>query len=194
MAIDDLIKAVEVSGQERILEIQERSKAEADEIIKDAQAKDQPIKKRLLEEATQSVAIQRNKILSEVREKSRMEFIKAKNEIFERVFDEAVRNLESSREHSRYKEILNSLLKEAIGDLGTDGVIFHIDKRDEALFKDILNEMKVSGDIITDLTSAGGLNAYSRDGRFVIFNTLESRLKKAKEIYRPEIFSVLFGE
>ncbi|HPX72392.1 MAG TPA: V-type ATP synthase subunit E family protein [Methanoregulaceae archaeon] len=194
MAIDDLIKAVEVSGQERILEIQERSKAEADEIIKDAQAKDQPIKKRLLEEATQSVAIQRNKILSEVREKSRMEFIKAKNEIFERVFDEAVRNLESSREHPRYKEILKSLLNEAIGDLGTDGVIFHIDKRDEALFKDILNEMKVSGDIITDLTSAGGLNAYSRDGRFVIFNTLESRLKKAKEIYRPEIFSVLFGE
>jgi len=194
MAIDDLIKAVEVSGQERILEIQERSKAEADEIIKDAQAKDQPIKKRLLEEATQSVAIQRNKILSEVREKSRMEFIKAKNEIFERVFDEAVRNLESSREHPRYKEILKSLLNEAIGDLGTDGVIFHIDKRDEALFKDILNEMKVSGDIITDLTSAGGLNAYSRDGRFVIFNTLESRLKKAKEIYRPEIFSALFGE
>ncbi|OPZ45032.1 MAG: V-type ATP synthase subunit E [Euryarchaeota archaeon ADurb.BinA087] len=194
MAIDDLIKAVEVSGQERILEIQERSKAEADEIIKDAQAKDQPIKKRLLEEATQSVAIQRNKILSEVREKSRMEFIKAKNEIFERVFDEAVRNLESSREHPRYKEILKSLLNEAIDDLGTDGVIFHIDKRDEALFKDILNEMKVSGDIITDLTSAGGLNAYSRDGRFVIFNTLESRLKKAKEIYRPEIFSVLFGE
>jgi len=194
MAIDDLIKAVEVSGQERILEIQERSKAEADEIIKDAQAKDQPIKKRLLEEATQSVAIQRNKILSEVREKSRMEFIKAKNEIFERVFDEAVRNLESSREHPRYKEILKSLLNEAIGDLGTDGVIFHIDKRDEALFKDILNEMKISGDIITDLTSAGGLNAYSRDGRFVIFNTLESRLKKAKEIYRPEIFSVLFGE
>jgi len=194
MAIDDLIKAVEVSGQERILEIQERSKAEADEIIKDAQAKDQPIKKRLLEEAAQSVAIQRNKILSEVREKSRMEFIKAKNEIFERVFDEAVRNLESSREHPRYKEILKSLLNEAIGDLGTDGVIFHIDKRDEALFKDILNEMKVSGDIITDLTSAGGLNAYSRDGRFVIFNTLESRLKKAKEIYRPEIFSVLFGE
>ncbi len=194
MAIDDLIKAVEVSGQERILEIQERSKAEADEIIKDAQAKDQPIKKRLLEEAAQSVAIQRNKILSEVREKSRMEFIKAKNEIFERVFDEAVRNLESSREHPRYKEILKSLLNEAIGDLGTDGVIFHIDKRDEALFKDILNEMKISGDIITDLTSAGGLNAYSRDGRFVIFNTLESRLKKAKEIYRPEIFSVLFGE
>ena len=39
MAIDDLIKAVEVSGQEHIFEIEARSKAEADEIIREAQAK-----------------------------------------------------------------------------------------------------------------------------------------------------------
>jgi vacuolar-type H+-ATPase subunit H len=78
MAIDDLIKAVEVSGQERIQEIQERSKAEADEIIREAHEKDLPIKKRFMEGAMQSVAIQRNKILSEAREKSRMEIIQSK--------------------------------------------------------------------------------------------------------------------
>jgi vacuolar-type H+-ATPase subunit E/Vma4 len=194
MAIDDLIQAVEVSGQERIQEILERSKAEADEVIREAQAKDLPIKKRFMEEATQSIAIQRNKILSEVREKSRMEIIKAKNEIFEKVFEEAGRNLGSIREHPKYREILKVLLGEALGDLGSDGVILHIDKRDESLLKDILNEQKVSGEITADLTSAGGLNAYSHDERFVVFNTLESRLKKAKEIYRPEMFSVLFGE
>ncbi len=194
MAIDDLIKAVEVSSQERISEIQERSKAEADEIISEAQAKDLPIKKRFMEDATQSVAIQRNKILSEVREKSRMEVIKAKNEVFEKVFEEAVRNLGSIRQQPNYREILKVLLGEALGDLGSDGVILHIDKRDEALLKEILNEQRVSCEIITDLTSAGGLNAYSHDERFVVFNTLESRLKKAKEIYRPEMFSVLFGE
>jgi vacuolar-type H+-ATPase subunit E/Vma4 len=194
MAIDDLIKAVEVSGQERIFEIQERSKAEADEIIREAQAKDLPIKQRFMEVATQSVAIQRNKMLSAAREKSRMEIIKAKNESFENVFEEAVRNLESARTDPQYREIMKVLLGEALRDLGSDGVIIHIDKRDEALLKDILNELKVSSQIATDVTCAGGLNVYSHDERFVIFNTLESRLKKAKEIYRPEIFSVLFGE
>jgi vacuolar-type H+-ATPase subunit E/Vma4 len=194
MAIDDLIKAVEVSGQERIIEIQERSKAEADEIIREAQAKDLPIKQRFMEDAAQSVAIQRNKILSEAREKSRMEIIKSKNEIFESVFDEAVRNLVSVREKPQYREILKRLLGEALGDLRNDRVILHIDKRDEALFTDILHEMNVSGELVPDLSCAGGLNAYSRDERFVVFNTLESRLKKAKEIYRPEVFSVLFGE
>jgi vacuolar-type H+-ATPase subunit E/Vma4 len=194
MAIDDLIKAVEVSGQERIFEIQARSKAEADEIIREAQAKDLPIKKQLMEDARQSVEIQRNKILSAARGKSRLEIIKAKNESFEKVFEEAVRNLESARKHPQYREILKALLGEALQDLGSDGVVLQIDKRDEALLKDILNELNASNQIVTDVTCAGGLNAYSRDERFVIFNTLESRLKKAKEIYRPEIFSVLFGE
>jgi len=194
MAIDDLIKAVEVSGQERITGIQERSKAEADEIIREAQAKDLPIKKRLMEDAAQSIAIQRNKVLSEAREKSRMEIIKSKNEIFEAVLDEAVRKLVSVREEPHYRETLKRLLAEALGGLGGDNVILHIDKRDEALFKDILQEMNVSGKVVTDLTCSGGLNVYSHDERFIVFNTLESRIKKAKEIYRPEIFSVLFGE
>ena len=194
MAIDDLIKAVEASGQERIQEIMERSRAEADEIIREAQAKDQPIKKRYMETASESVAIQRNKLLSAAREESRMEVITAKNDIFEKVFEEAVRNLGSIREKPRYREILKALLGEALQDLGSDAVVLHVDRRDEALMRDILNEQKLSNEMVTDITSTGGLNASSRDGRFVIFNTLESRLKKAKEIHRSEIFTVLFGE
>jgi vacuolar-type H+-ATPase subunit E/Vma4 len=194
MAIEDLIKAVEVSGQERISEIQERSKAEVDEIIREAQAKDGPIKKRLLEDAKQSAEIQRNKLLSAAREESRMGVIKTKSEIFQKVFEEAPHQFASVREHPKYRENLKVLLGEALGDLGSKEVILHIDERDETLLKEILNEIKVNHKIVTDLTCAGGLNAYTTDERFVVFNTLESRLKKAKEIYRPEIFSLLFGE
>lgn len=194
MAIDDLIKAVELGGEERISEIQERSKAEADEILTEARERDLPIKKRYMQEATESVAIQRNKIISEVREKSRMEVIKSKNDVFERAFEEASRNLGSVREDPGYRKILKELVTEALRNLGSDGVVLHIDKRDEGMTRDILKEMNVSCDIVTDLTCAGGLNATSSDERFIVFNTLESRLKKAKEIYRPEIFSALFGE
>ena len=48
--------------------------------------------------------------------------------------------------------------------------------------------------MVTDITSTGGLNVSSRDERFIVFNTLELRVKKVTEIYRPEIFSVLFGD
>jgi len=193
MAIDDLIKAVEASGQERIHEIMERSKAEADEIIREAQAKDLPIKKRFMESAADSVAIQKNKMLSAAREEGRMEIITAKNDIFERAFGEAVLNLGSLREKPEYREILKMLLGETLREIGSDGVVLHADTRDGALLKEILNEQNVSVEIVTDITCAGGLNANSRDERFVVFNTLESRLNKAKDLYRPEIFSVLFG-
>lgn len=194
MAIDDLIKAVEVGGQERISEIMERSRAEADEIIREAKAKDEPIRKRLLDDAKQSVEIQRNKLLSAAREKSRMEVAKTKSEIFQKVFDEVPGQLASVRENPHYKEHLKVLLDEALRDLGTREVVLHIDKRDEALWKEILNESKGAYHIVSDLTSAGGLNVSTPDERFVVFNTLESRLKRVKEIYRPEIFSILFGE
>ena len=194
MAIEDLIKAVEVSGQERISEIMERSKSEADELIREAKEKDQPIRRRLLEDATQTVAIQRNKMLSTAREKSRMEIIKAKNEVFEKIFEEAVQKMGSVRDRPQYREILKALLGEALRDLGSDDVVLHIDKKDEVLMKDILTELKLSNEIVTDLPCAGGLNVYSHDERFIVFNTLESRLKRAKEIYRPEIFSIVFSE
>lgn len=194
MAIDDLIEAVWVSGQERISEIMERSKVEEDEIIREAEAKDEVIRKRLLDDAKLSVEIQRTKFLSAAREESRMEIVKTKSEIFDKVFEEASRQLVSVRAHPQYREKLKILLGEALRDLGNSDIVLHIDKRDETLWKEILNELKENSQIVPDLTCAGGLNLHTRDERFVIFNTLESRLKKAKEIYRPEIFSILFGE
>lgn len=140
MAIEDLIKAVEVSGQERITEIIERSKAEADEIIKEAQVRDEPLIKRHLDEAKKSVEIQRNKLLSAAREKHRMDVIKTKNEIFEKIFDEALHQLESVRDRPQYRDTLKLLLSEAVAALGDSDVVLHIDKRDETLWKEILNE------------------------------------------------------
>jgi vacuolar-type H+-ATPase subunit E/Vma4 len=48
--------------------------------------------------------------------------------------------------------------------------------------------------VIPDLVSAGGLSANTRDERFTIVNTIESRLKKAGEVYRPDIVAILFGD
>ncbi len=194
MAIDDLIKAVELSGQERISEIIDRSKAEVDEIIREAKAKEDPIRKRLHEETRQLIEIQRNKLLSAAREESRMEVARTKSQIFQKVFDEAPLLLGAIRSHPKYRENLKALIIEALKALGNDEAILHIDRRDEALVKDILRELNLTSEIIPDLNTAGGLNAFSSDERFVIFNTLEARLKKAREIHRPEIFSILFGE
>jgi vacuolar-type H+-ATPase subunit E/Vma4 len=194
MAYEDLITAVEVSAQERIHEIQERSRIEAEVIIRDAQAKDGPIRKRHLDKAISEVEFQQNRLFSAAREENRRKMLEIKNEIFNAAFAEAGRTLALIRERPQYKASLKLLLGEVLHELGEKDVIFHIDPKDSTLFKELLAELKVNCDVATDLSCAGGLNANTRDERFMMVNTIESRLKRAKEVYRPDIVSILFGD
>lgn len=193
MAIEELIRAVEVSAEERIKEIQERSHAEAEEMIREARTKTGPLKSRYLEEAQKSVEHQRNRMLSLAREESRKKVIAAKNEILERAFDEASRTLATVRSEPRYRKALATFINEVTGTLPAGDLILHVDPRDEAVCREILRELKLDCEINSDLTCSGGVNASTRDGRFLVLNTIEARIQRAKELYRPEISNILFG-
>jgi vacuolar-type H+-ATPase subunit E/Vma4 len=194
MALEDLIGSVEVSAQERIHEIQERSKAEAEEIIRDAQGRVGSIRKRHHEKAVTDVELQRNRLLSSIREENQREILKVKNEIFQEAFDEAAKRLSSIREHPRYRAGFGKLLGEAISELEEKDVIVHIDPRDSNLCRELLLERGLNYTVMPDLVCAGGLSMHTRDERFTIINTIESRLKKAGEVYRPDIVAILFGD
>lgn len=193
MAYEDLILAVEVSARERVQELQERSKKEADGIIKDAQAKDGPIRKRHLERAIEEADLRKNRLISSVREENRLKLLELKNQIFNTAFEGAGQNLARIRESPQYRGSLKILMEEVFRELGTNGVVLHIDPRDSALSGELLAGLGVPCEVVTDISCAGGLDAHTKDERFMVFNTLEARLKQAGGIYRPDIFSLLFG-
>jgi len=194
MALEDLIGSVEVSAKERIHEIQERSKAEADEIIREAQSRGGSIRKRHHDKAVAEVELQRNRLLSSIRKENQREILKVKNEIFQAALDEAERRLAAIREQPGYRTGFNRMLGEVVSELGEKDVILHIDPRDSLLCRELLLERSLNYDVIPDLVSSGGLSANTRDERFTIVNTIESRLKKAGEVYRPDIVAILFGD
>ncbi len=66
--------------------------------------------------------------------------------------------------------------------------------RDENLCKQILDELNENSEIVVDLTSAGGLNVSTRDEKVVVFNTIESRLDRAKEFLERQVFATLYGD
>jgi len=70
----------------------------------------------------------------------------------------------------------------------------HIDPRDETLCRQILNELGRNSEIVTNLTSAGGLAVSTKDGKVVVSNTIETRLNNVKQLLKREVFSTLFGE
>jgi V/A-type H+-transporting ATPase subunit E len=194
MPYEDLLSALKANAQERMKEIRDRAEAEALKIRRDAEEGAQGIRSAYLEEARRAVQLEKGKLISKVGAEKRMAFAKTKEDLFRQIFDQAALGMASARDHQGYRLLLKKILGEAMEELPEEEIRVHIDPRDEPLCRDILREMKQNCEVVTDLTTMGGLNATTADERLMIFNTLESRLARAKELMKSEIMSTLYGD
>lgn len=190
----NLIEAVVADAQERIRELREKTTAEAEEIKREAISREAEIRRRYREDVDRELELERRRIISSVKEKNRIEVLRAKNEVLERAFREASLALARARGSPSYREFLRRCIQECIAELEGAKIVIHSDRRDEPLCREILKEMGRNCEVIPDLESSGGVNARSADGRFIVQNTIESRLERASERLRPPLFELLFGE
>jgi vacuolar-type H+-ATPase subunit E/Vma4 len=193
MAIEQLIGAVEVSAEETIQEIQRKAVVEVAEDRKAAEDGAAEKKRAAMEEARRRAAVERGRLISGVRKENRMELAREKDRIFRQAFDEAGRRLASMRGSSGYEKSFRAMAAEALEELGGGDLILHVDIRDEPLARKTLAALGKNCEVKADLETAGGLNVTTKDGRNLVFNTLESRLEKAKKSLKSEIFSMLYG-
>jgi vacuolar-type H+-ATPase subunit E/Vma4 len=193
MAIEQLIEAVEVNAEETITELKKKAHRQSEEIRREAEGKDEAIKKKHLDAVKKTVEAERNKLIAKINKETRMQFTQTKDEVYKKAFFEAQKILSSARSRADYENNFRKMVKEVVLELEGEEIQLHIDKRDENLCKKLLSELKMNCDIVTDITCAGGLNASTKDGRFIVFNTIESRFEKAKAFLKPEIFTTLYG-
>ena len=194
MPIDDLLQSVEVSAKERMQEILNRAKSESEDIIKEAKSREETLIKKHLEDAKIAVDFERVKTTTALKEEQKMRISRVKDEIFQRAFQDAHKKLFSMRNDPSYEATLRGLTREVFGEMEGKEATIHIDRRDEPLIRKILNDLKVNSKIVTDLDCTGGLTIQSSDGTFTVLNTFESRLERAKELIRSDVFSILYGE
>lgn len=194
MPFEELIEAVEKGADEQIRAIREKTYEEANEITKQAALKDEIIRARYLDRVKKAVEIERNEAFVKIKDETRMQLIRVKDEMYQKAFSEARATLSSARENPNYENSYRKMLKEAAAELAGEEIQLHIDKRDENLCKKLLPELNLNCEITTDLTCAGGLNASTKDGKFIVFNTIESRFERAKVFLRSEIFAILYGD
>jgi V/A-type H+-transporting ATPase subunit E len=193
MPYEQLIESVEMCAEDKIRVIKEKATGDAEEIKAEAEKKDEMIKKRYLDAVRKTVESERSKSLGKVNEDIRMQLTRAKDEVFQHAFTEAQKILQSVRGQANYENIFKTLLKEAVTELEGEEILLHIDKKDENLCKKLLSELKLNCGIVTDITCAGGLNVSSKDGRFIIFNTVDSRIERAKVLLKLDVFATLYG-
>jgi len=189
---EHLIKNVEMSAEERMREIREQAATLAGRIRQEALAQGEMIRRQHLEFAESAIAIERSSIQS-AREKNKMEVLWVKDEIFQRAFLEAKGRLGSFRDDPGYERFLRKVIAEVLEEMEDGPISFHIDRRDETIFRKILSGMNLDYRLIPDIESIGGVIASSVDESVVVKNTLESRLERLKEVLRSEIFELLNG-
>ena len=131
--------------------------------------------------------------MSRVREEARLELLRCKNQVADRAFLEVRERVLAARASPSYRLTATRLAEEAFGLTGGTDLVLHVDPRDKTLFEGILGDLRKNCEIVADIESAGGLTVTSRDGRFLVTNTLEARLSQARDLLKSKVFSVLYG-
>jgi vacuolar-type H+-ATPase subunit E/Vma4 len=193
MPYEQLIESVELCAEDKVREIKDRAIQDAETIKAEARGKDEKIKKKYMDAVKKTADNERRTGLAKINEENRMHLIQAKDGVFNHAFTEAQTILSSVRSQANYESIFRELLKETLSELEGQEIQLHIDKRDEILCKKLLTELKSNCEIVADITCAGGLNATTKDGKFIIFNTIESRFERAKALVKLEVFGTLYG-
>lgn len=194
MVQEDLIRSMETTADEKKAELIARAEKQAADLKADATASADEIRARYRAETAKAVESERNRLLYSVKNGLVKDLSGLRRELFDRAFDMAGKELESIRNSAGYPVCYRELIGEAIGELDMRDVVLHIDSRDSELCARALSELGVGCEVVQDLVCAGGLNASTKDGKVVIYNTIEARLEQAKNHLKLEIYSTLYGD
>lgn len=189
---EELIKAVEESAQEEIRSIREHAAAQAIRIKEEARAEGGKLKQHQPEYWRNVAAARRTEIIA-AREKAKLKLLQVREEIFDEAFRHAEEKLIGFRDSSRYERFLNYVIPEALEELDAASAVLLVDKRDVALCTNILKRLNHSHAVVADIESMGGVVASTTDESILVKNTIESRLKRSREVLRKEVFSILGG-
>ena len=114
------------------------------------------------------------------------------------IFNKAKEKLAKSNNEKNYEKLLNNLIADSAGKLGSE-IIIQCNKTDLKLVKKIASDistdkkMKIAvSDEVIDII--GGIKATSLDGTMTLDNTLDSSIESLKPLIRREIVQLLRGE
>ena len=192
-------------------EILESAEKEAEALILKAEAQAE----KILEEARKEAEKRYNSIIKENEERMRAEerqlsslfeleaknrLLKVKEELIEEVYDEALRRLRNFTLTEEYLNCLLRLISEASRRIPSKELKIQLNERDRCRLteKHLRDLSKSIGVRITKsekrINCIGGVVIASSDGKMVIDNTFENRLRSLKNTLRARIAKILFQE
>lgn len=194
MALEAILRALDTKAQARIKEIKAEAQERVGEIQSEVEREAARTRRQTLKKAEDRVRSEANALVYSASLKARNELIKAQEEAVGEAFRVAEERLLSLGEGDGYPGILAALLDECL-EYFSGEVVLQVRGEDRELVERMMAERQVPYRISeAPLDLAGGLVVSSPDGEIVVFNTLESRLERARDKLKLEISNALFEE
>ncbi len=193
MAIEDILEALDEQCRQECREIFDRAQEEAKRIIEKAQEEAENLRKQRLERVRAEAESEATSILYSARLKAKNEVIRARDEVASKAMTLAEERLKDLRSRPDYPDVLRAYLEEAVSQL-EGKVVVHVDPRDKELAQKILKRMGVKFELRTDIETAGGVMVSNEEEDVKVLNTVEERLRRARERLRIPVYRLLFGE
>ncbi len=193
MEYENLMTSMEASADEKIAELTDKAAAAAQKVREEARKKADETVTAHLDSAALAMEAESNRAMYEARAAVKKEAAGVRHEYYSRAFEEAEKRLAAFRQNGGYEGFFRKALAESVEALGEKELVLHIDARDEELCRRSMALLGIDCAVKADLACTGGLNASTMDGKVVVFNTLEARLRSARERLKLEVFSALYG-
>ncbi len=186
------------------------AREEADQMLADAQAKAEDIRAQaqaqanarrdeILQRARQEAEALHSHAAAAAQLEAQTLRLKRREQLLERVFAEARRQLASAPQWPDYEQIARRLVHEAVERLGADEVLVRADEGTQRvlgdkMLADLRKELGVDLRIGAPLTRGTGLVLETPDGHRRYDNTLETRLARMQDGLRAPVYHILMGE
>jgi vacuolar-type H+-ATPase subunit E/Vma4 len=186
------------------------AKAEAEQVLVEAQKNADAIRQKaqekaaagsdeILERARQEADRLHGQAVATTIMKARTLELERREKLLDGVFNSAKSDIPSIQQWTDYPEIALRLLNEAIDQLKTSKVVVHADAKTQATFTkskldEISKERNVEIVFSKTLEKGTGVVVETSDGHLYYDNTLETRLSRLQNSLRSPVYRILIGE
>jgi len=191
-------------SSELITILEKEAAGEIDRILGEARVQAERMVAEATRQAQEYLAAQRQQLeaerqaakvraLSAAQVRASALVLQAKDEALHEVLSVAEEELARVQQDKvRYGPILRGLIREASGAL-SGRMTVEANPKDLDLAKQAVRDLKLDAEVKAADDVSGGVRLIADDSRFIVENTLASRVERVKTLLAPEIATLLWG-
>ena len=188
-----------------VREVLQKAKEEADSLVQRAEKVRERRLERAKEELSQPQAEvlaqarlgaqrEKEKLMTSAKLEAKMKVLRKKEELVNRVFQQAIQRLQDIRRSPDYPEIISRLIEEAVHALGDKELIVEYDSKDNSVFTqgfkdELANRLNLNLHFQASEIPSGGVIVRSQHA--VFDNSFQARLERWKPELREKVLEIL---